>query len=406
MKQILLVFLIFTAFYNEAVAQHLVNNRKKFNIPFTYENNFIIINIQFDDALPLKFVFDTGAEYTILTKREFADMIGLRYEKEFRIMGADMSTILTAYLARNVHLKVGPIENPRQDFLVMGEDYFEFESFTGIEVHGIIGANFFGRYVVRIDYKRQLITLYDPQHFKVPKNFEAIPISIYKRKPYIEVSSKLFPQDSTANIRLLIDSGASLTLLLYTDTHPALNLPDKIVRANIGRGLGGTMNGFMGRLHELELGDQFRLNNLIANYHDITEYMDSSEINNRNGLIGNKILSRFEVIIDYHRELLYLKPNRDYRKKFRFDRSGLVFLASGKNLSTFTVSYVVPNSPAEEAGFRKGDRIKKVNWWSAGYMSMEGLTHKLQGRAGKEIRMTIIRDGITLKKKFKLRDII
>lgn len=406
MKRLILLLLLISLVCSETASQHLVTKKKRFDIPFTFENNFIIINIQFDDALPLKFVFDTGAEYTILTKREIADMIGLHYEKEFKIMGADMSTVLTAYLARNVRLKVGPVENPRQDFLVMGDDYFEFEALTGIEVHGIIGANFFGRYVVKINYQKQLITLYDPQHFKAPKNHEEIPISIYKNKPYIDVDSKLFPRDSTANIRLLIDSGASLTLLLYTDTHPALDLPDKIVRANIGRGLGGTMEGFIGRFHELRISKNLRLNNLIANYHELYQYMDSTDLNNRNGLIGNKILSRFEVIIDYYRQKLYLKPNKKFKNSFKFDRSGLVFLASGADLNTYTISFVVPDSPAAEAGFMRGDRIKKFNWIPVSYMSMSGLARRLQGKVGKEIKMTIIRDGIVLKKRFRLRDII
>lgn len=406
MKHCLLIFSIFLLFSGVTNAQHKTRGRKKVDIPFELENNFIIVNIRFNRVLPLKFVFDTGAEYTILTKREFADMIGINYQKEFKVMGADMKTILTAYLARGVNLEVGPIENPVQDFLVLDEDYFSFESLAGVEVHGILGANFFSRYVVKINYRKRIISLYDPQYFEVPTGYEAIPISVYKNKPYIEVPSKLYAQDSSAMLKLLIDSGASLTLLLYTDTHPALSLPDKIVRGNIGKGLGGDIEGFMGRFHELNLGEKYKMNNLVANYQEIYEYMDTTEINSRNGLIGNLILNRFEVIINYYKQMLYLKPNKSYKRKFKFDRSGLIFLASGAELNTYTVSFVVPGSPADEAGILRGDRVKRVNWLPAGYMSLSDLTRKLQGRIGREIRMVIIRDGEKLKKNFRLRDII
>jgi len=360
-KYCLFVFSFFLFFSNQTTAQHNIRGRKKIDIPF---------------------------------------------QLEFKIMGADMKTILTAYLARGVNLEVGSVENPRQDFLVMGEDYFEFESLAGVEVHGILGANFFSRYVVKINYRKRVLTLYDPQYFEVPEGYETIPITVYKNKPYIEVSSKLLAQDSTSTIKLLIDSGAGLTLLLYTDTHPALDLPERIVRGNIGKGLGGNLEGFIGRFHELSLGDEFKLNNLVANYQEIYEYMDTSEINNRNGLIGNLILNRFDVIIHYHKQLLYLKPNKKYKRKFKFDRSGLMFLASGADLNTYTVSFVVPGSPADEAGILRGDRVRKVNWLPVSYLSLADLTRKLQGKVGNEIRMVIIRDGEKLKKRFRLREII
>ncbi len=407
MKRILFfsIFLIILA--AQGYAQHNTRGRKKIDIPFEFENNFIIVKIRFNKVLPLKFIFDTGAEYTILTKRELAEMIGVQYAKEFKIVGADMKTILTAYLARNVGLEIGSIENPNQDFLVMGEDYFKFEPLTGVEVHGIIGANFFSRYVVKINYRKKVISLYSPQHYTPPKGYQEIPINIFKKKPYLEVSSKLFRQDSLTNLKLLLDTGASLTFLLYNDTHPALKLPERVVRGNIGKGLGGEIEGFIGRFHEISVPDTpFKLNNLIANYQEIYDYMDSIELNDRNGLIGNMVLSRFDIIIDYHKQILYIKPNKNYKKDFRFDRSGLSFLASGPELNTYTVNNVVPGSPAEEAGILKGDQLRKVNWIPVAFLSMGDLSRKLQGKVGKQVKMVLIRDKKKIKVTFKLRDII
>lgn len=405
MKRLVFVLLILSIFFSEGTSQHNLNGRKKVEIPFQYENNFIIVNIRFNKVLRLKFIFDTGAEYTILAKREYADLIGIRYDKEFKIMGADMSTELTAYLARGVNLKVGEIENPNQDFLVMGDDYFKFEALTGIPVHGILGANFFSRYVVKIDYRKRVITLYDPQFFIPPKNYQEVPISVYKNKPYLQIDSKLFAQDSTSSIKLLIDSGASLTLLIYTDTHLALKLPDKVVRANIGKGLGGFIEGSMGRFHEIDFGG-YKLNNLVASYQEIYASMDTSEMNNRNGILGNMILSRFDIILNYYHQKLYIKPNKTYKKGFKFDRSGVVFLASGNDLNTYTVNYIVPGSPADEVGILKGDQIKKVNCLSVNYLSMRNIVRKLQGKIGKKIKLTLLRDGKKIKTSFILREII
>jgi hypothetical protein len=43
----------------------------------------------------------------------------------------------------------------------------------------------------------------------------------------------------------------------------------------------------------------------------------------RNGLIGNMLLERFEVFIDFHKAKLYLKAKKNYNKDFEYDKSGM-----------------------------------------------------------------------------------
>lgn len=391
--------------FSSTYAQHYIPDNKRIEIPFQYENNFIVIEVNFNRVLPLKFVFDTGAEYTILTKKEYAEVLGLSYDREFKVLGADLQKELVAYLARNVHLKVGNIESPNQDFLVMGEDYFKFETLTGLNISGILGANFFKRYVVEIDYQHNKIILHNPEFFKAPKRHQKIPLEIFKNKPYVKADAKLLQQDSFSSIKLLIDTGASLALLLYTDTHKALEVPPKVVRGNIGKGLGGFIEGFTGRFHALNLGNS-TLNNLVANYQDSYLYLDSIESNQRNGLIGNVALSRYNIIIDYYREVLYLKPNKTIEKKFKYDKSGILVIASGDQLNEYIVNYVVPGSPAERVGIQKGDQIVKYGWWPISFYSLSDITNKFQGKAGKKIKLVIKRDKKRIKKRFVLEELI
>ena len=43
---------------------------KKVEIPFERQGNFIIVKVTFEGLFPLRFILDTGAEHTILTKKE------------------------------------------------------------------------------------------------------------------------------------------------------------------------------------------------------------------------------------------------------------------------------------------------------------------------------------------------
>jgi len=373
------------------------------DIPFEYRNGFIIVNVVLNDLLPLKFILDTGAEHTIITERNITDMLRIDYERRLTIMGADLSTELYAYLARGIKLQMGSVIGLNRSILVLEEDYIHFENFTGVKVHGILGSDFFRRFILKIDYRKQILSLYDPQHFEPTDDYTVMEIEIDHNKPYMRASAD-FKGDTVNNLKLLIDTGASLPLLLETNTHPRLNLPDNVIPSQLGIGMGGQIKGFLGRVNQLSFSD-FHFREAITSYQDLSAILDSADTK-RNGIIGNDILSRFTIVIDYYRELLYLDPNRKYDNEFNYDRSGLQIIASGDNLNTFIVYNVVPGSPAEEAGLQQGDEIKSLNCLSTTFMTLGTLTSKLQKRVGKKIRLKIIRRGEKRKFEFRLREII
>ena len=376
-------------------------------IPFSYQNNFIIVDVVLNDILPLKFIFDTGAEYTILNKREIAEALGMRYEKTFKVLGSDRSSFLTAYLARHNKLGVHKLEALNADLLVLDEDYFRFEEFAGVDIHGILGANFFKHLLVQIDYKAKTLTFQYPEK-KLPKSrlkdFRQIPIFIKKNKVYVHSHVQINP-DTILQLSLLLDTGAGLTTVLHTQAHSSLSLPTHIVEGNLAMGLGGYLKGYLGRIHRLELGSYF-FDNLLTNFQVPSEKQDSTSTIDRHGILGNLLLSRFDIIIDYPREKLYLRARKKYNQGFKYDRSGLGIIARGKNLKDYEIKYIVPNSPSDLAGLQVGDIITKVNFFNVSFLSLSDIIRTLQKKEGKRIRLHIRRNGRKMKFSFRLRDII
>ncbi|MCO6480866.1 MAG: aspartyl protease family protein [Phaeodactylibacter sp.] len=378
---------------------------RRIDIPFDYINGFIVVNITFDGVFPLRFIFDTGAEHTILSKREITDLLNAQYLRRFPIIGADLSKELYAYLVQGIELKVGNIIARNRSILVLEEDYFRFEEYAGIDVQGILGSDFFRRFILKINYSRHTISLYDPQYWQPPgKDYVRMPIEITRNKPYINARVQ-FHQDTTLQLRLLLDSGAGLALLLHTDTHPGLDLPDKVVPSNLGAGLGGYIQGYMGRIEELGL-QSFTFREVISQFQEASLFFDTTYSSLRNGIIGNDILSRFTVIIDYIGEQAYFEPNRHYDDEFEYDRSGLFIAATGTNLNNYIVYGVIPGSPAASAGLIPGDEILRVNCWPASFFNLEGIIRKFQKKPGTKIRLKILRGKNKIKVEFVLRDLI
>jgi len=78
------------------------------------------------------------------------------------------------------------------------------------------------------------------------------------------------------------------------------------------------------------------------------------------GGVGLPLLVGFRLIIDYSHSRLYAMPDDVATKKpIQKDRIGMVL--DKNSTDAFTVAFVSPNSPAERAGFKKGEKIALID---------------------------------------------
>jgi len=164
--------------------------------------------------------------------------------------------------------------------------------------------------------------------------------------------------------------------------------------------------GFLSLSKQFNLTEDFHFQNLLTSYQDFDIEIED-EINvNRNGLIGNPLLERFHVYIDYVSEKLYLKPNKKkYNKSFKYDKSGLVLYAFGPKLDSYYVKNVIEGSPAEKAGIMAGDKLVRVGWLPAKALSLLKIYKKFQRKPGTSIKLVVERNGTIHKRKLILEDL-
>jgi membrane-associated protease RseP (regulator of RpoE activity) len=250
-----------------------------------------------------------------------------------------------------------------------------------------------------------VLTLYERDAIRLQQQgFEPLPAELYRNKIYLNLQAQLRP-DSTSPIKLLLDTGAGLPIMLFTNTHPLIQPSANAIPTNIGMGLGGYLEGYVGRTYGLDLGN-FSQKNILTYFQAVDTFQDVSYLNGRNGLIGNGILNRFQVVVDYQNAVVWLKPTKYYLKEFVYDRSGLSIIASGVNLNYFSVLNVLPGSPADLAGIHAGDRILRIGWLAASFQTLADLQSILQKKPGTKVKITIKRDGKVMKKVIVLRDLI
>jgi hypothetical protein len=390
--------------YAQFIGFEIQNRSGRTTFEFEKVNNLVVVPVMLNNKLPLNFILDTGVRTTILTDRDISDLVSISYDRAVTIAGAGHIRELKAYLASNVSLSMPGISGRGQSLIVLEEDYLELGSHLGMHVHGIIGYEFFNHFVVRIDYDRKLITVYDPEVFRVPRRFDAIPFSVEQGRPYI--NSSVIQQDETrVDTKLLIDSGASHGLLLETDTDENISLPGENLRTIIGWGLGGELAGCLGRIKALKIND-FKFRDVLVSFADDYSNPEVTRVTGRNGSIGGDVLSRFTVIFDYPDSMLYLRKNRTFRYPFEFNLGGIDLVAAGPGFGSFRIINVIEGSPAYEAGLKSGDLILVVNGKFSSDVTLSEINTLLRSRSGAKINMTINRDTEIIRVSFRLRRMI
>jgi hypothetical protein len=381
---------------------------KNIQLPFELVNDFIVINVLLDNVMPLRFIVDTGAENTVLLEKEISDLLQVNYQRTFSIRGADVNSELTAYLATGVDLRLADALLARnRSMLVLEENYFNFQRIIGSNIQGILGADFLMRFVVEIDYRRSNIILHDPRSYNPGPRHVEVPADFIRNRAYLNLPIAVSANEVSPR-KLLLDSGAGLTLLIHTfedSTSTTTDLPALTVPTYIGNGLGGSLEGSVGRSRAIRLAGR-ELNGVVT-YFQPLDTAGMTFLNDREGIVGNRILKRFNVTIDYIRDKVYFKPEGGYwKRRFRFDRSGMSIIAGGQNLRTYNVANIVPGSPADEAGIQVGDRIVAMNGTSVSFIGLGALFRKLEGKVGKKIKIRYERDGKYNIVEFRLRSLI
>lgn len=86
--------------------------------------------------------------------------------------------------------------------------------------------------------------------------------------------------------------------------------------------------------------------------------------------------------------------------------SGIELIAEGRGLRTFVVQNVRYNSPADRAGVRKGDILKKVNGINTQNLDLSRINALFRSKEGKKIRLKVERNGQVLKSTFHLHRLL
>lgn len=362
-------------------------------VPFEMQRNLMIVQVHLNKKGPFNFMLDTGVGVSLLTDPSLQAELGLKAGKRFRVMGVGEEAALEAYISNGVRMELEGIVAPSVSLMVLSDDVLDLSSYVGMPIHGILGADIFHSLIVEVRPTESRLVVYEPTRYRAPRGrrWAVLPLSMEGSKSYV-TTAVTFADSLELPLKLVLDTGAGHALSVETGSDARLQLPAQRLRSQLGRGLNGFINGYLGRVQTLELG-RYRITNLLTSFPDNAEVHQRTNAE-RNGNLGFELLKRFTVVIDYPHNQLLLKPNELFKDPFEHDMCGLELLATGEDYRSFIVLKVLPGSPAAQAQLAPGDQLVSVNLLPASSFSLTQISQVLHSADGRQVLMVVRRpDG-------------
>lgn len=261
-------------------------------------------------------------------------------------------------------------------------DYDILSSAYGEKIDGIIGYSFLSKYLLKIDYDSSKIEIYQPGSIRYPTGglllhplFTALPIQLLHIKDARAIAGNFY-----------LDTGAGLTFLVSKDfVNDSLFFLKKRKPVPIeAQGLGGKKRMLITIIKEIKIGPYvFRR----VPTHILDDEYNATSYPYIDGLIGNDLLRRFNVILNYPKREIYLKPNTHYKEIFDYSYTGMsIYYVEGKII----IDDIIKGSPAYKAGFKKDDEVIAVN---TNFSNDITQYKNILQSAGEKIKILIKRNG-------------
>lgn len=362
-------------------------------IPFSLVSENVIL---IEGTLPgttdtLNFILDTGSGGISLDSAT-ADQLGFKpVESDINIRG--IAGIRKAKFLYNKQLQLNDLTIDSLNFHMNNYEFLTY--IYGVQIDGVIGYALLSRYIVKVNYDDQEIAICTPGPVKYPRGghllqpfIRTLPIQTAQIKDHRKVHS-----------RFLFDIGAGMSLVLSQD----FETDSTVIRKKRKRfpieahGVGGKLGMEMTLVKRFRLGP-YRFRNVPTMIFDdefnITSYPYLG------GIIGNQLLKRFNLIINYPEDEIHLKPNASYREPFDYSYSGMeLYYINGQ----IVIGSIVDGSPADSSGLVVGDVVLAV-----GNHTNQNFTQykKALTSARKRVRMIIRRDGELMDIRVKLLSLL
>jgi len=250
--------------------------------PFKRDGQLMVVEARIDKAAPVLFMLDSGASHTVFDPT-FAKELGLETKKAPPTTGTGSGTVAKSH-TRAVVMKLGEVKVDLAEPWVIDLSNAPMPR----TIRGLIGAELFKTFVVRMDPVQSKITVFDSASYHHEGDAVSIPLVVEGDKLFLEAELEV-PDGRIVKHKLRIDTGSE------SSVNDEIVRESKEVReSNLGGGLGENFKSYSGVYTSVKLGP-FTVKHVWGP-------------GGPNPSIGMEMLRRFIVTFDAPHGRMHLEP--------------------------------------------------------------------------------------------------
>lgn len=348
MKMHLAMLLFFLGIH--ASAQKLVTT-----IPFEMVRGSIVLKVKINkNEKPLRLLFDTGADGMAIDK-SLADSLGLKVTRSNNasVVGGNMKIEVSD--GNDVLLENG--------FMLKNQGIAIFPQMRD-HLDGLIGNTMTRNYVVKVDFNKYELSLFEFDDYEYEKGGTIIPVTIPSGLFIIPGNVEIVAGKSSSG-HFVFDSGASYHLICFRPfvrQHKLLTsgFQSEYQASTVSMGIASPT--FNGKANSFSFANTIPIKNL-----PITLMAGGGQNENWNpgfdGSIGMGIISRYNFTINRKKNEIYLVPNHSFHYPLSFALGSYLF---GFNLKgELQVQGTVKGAPTNERELKPGTKIIAIHQMTA-----------------------------------------
>lgn len=274
-------------------------------IPFESQNGTIILKVKINEfTRPLRLLFDTGAD-GMAVGQPLADSIGLKVARTQKasVVGGTMD--ISVSTGNTIHMDAFDFKN--QSIAIFKEMHKE-------GTDGIIGNTLARHYIVKVDYDRKEMLLYNFGEFE-EKGGTAIPFTM-PAGLFIIPGTLSITADQPHTGNFVFDTGAAYNLICFrpfVKQHKLLVSGFKADSHGSTTSMGMSTPTFAGNAAAFSFAELTPVKNM-----SVTLMAGGGQSESWNpgfdGSIGVGLISKYNFSINMQKKEIYVIPNKNYKK--------------------------------------------------------------------------------------------
>jgi predicted aspartyl protease len=250
--------------------------------PFKRDGQLMLVEASIDKSAPALFVVDSGASHSVLDPK-FAKELGLKVESARPTTGTGAGEVTKS--------QVGPVVMTLHGVkLDLPQPWVIDLSRAPIpaSVKGLVGAELFKTYVVKMDPLQSTFSVFDPASFRYAGDGACIPLLIEGDKLFLEASLEV-PAGQTVTHKLRIDIGSESSV-----NDEIVKQSAEVHSSTLGGGLGEDFKSYSGVFTSVKIGP-YMIKHVWGP-------------GGPHPAIGMELLRRFIITFDAPHGRIYLEP--------------------------------------------------------------------------------------------------